>query len=85
MANAWQWTARAYQFGWQVSSQPQVGWIMDLQPFTGGAYGLGHVGVVEQVLSDGRFIASSANWNGSGATPISATFHTGPGVTFLHN
>src|SRR5258708_11403227 len=31
-ANAWQWTARAYEFGWTVSSTPKVGAIMDMRP-----------------------------------------------------
>jgi surface antigen len=31
-SNAWQWTARAYEFGWHVSGSPVVGAIIDLQP-----------------------------------------------------
>ncbi len=42
-ANAWQWTARAYQYGWHVSSVPSVGAIVNLQPWVQGAYGMGHV------------------------------------------
>ncbi|HCI81255.1 MAG TPA: hypothetical protein DHW02_16375 [Ktedonobacter sp.] len=82
-AMAWQWTDRAYQFGWHVSSMPTVGSIMDLQPWVQGAYGGGHVGVVEQVLSNGTFIASSMSW---GANPYAVTYWTftpGPGVTFI--
>ncbi len=82
-SDAWEWTARAYQFGWQVSSSPSVGSIIDLQPWVQGAYGLGHVGVVEQVLSNGHVIASSMNW---GLYPWQVTyveFAPGPGVTFI--
>ncbi len=31
-SNAWQWTARAYEFSWHVSGSPVVGAIIDLQP-----------------------------------------------------
>ncbi len=82
-SDAWGWTDRAYQFGWHVSSSPTVGSIIDLQPWVQGAYGLGHVAVVEQVLSNGHVIASTMNW---GAYPWQVTyvqFSPGPGVTFI--
>jgi surface antigen len=82
-SDAWEWTARAYQFGWHVSSSPTVGSIIDLQPWVQGAYGLGHVAVVERVLSNGHVIASTMNW---GAYPWQVTyvqFTPGPGVTFI--
>ena len=82
-SDAWEWTARAYQFGWHVSSTPTVGSIINLQPWVQGAYSLGHVGVVEQVLSNGHVIASNMNW---GAYPWQVTyvqFTPGPGVTFI--
>jgi surface antigen len=82
-SDAWEWTARAYQFGWQVSSLPTVGSIIDLQPWVEGAYGLGHVAVVEQVLGNGQVIASTTNW---GAYPWQVTyvqFTPGSGVTFI--
>jgi surface antigen len=82
-SDAWEWTARSYQFGWHVSSSPTVGSIVDLQPWVQGAYGLGHVGVVEQVLSNGHVIASTMNW---GAYPWQVTyvqFTPGPGVAFI--
>jgi surface antigen len=82
-ANAWQWTTRAYEFSWHVSSRPTVGSIIDLQPWVQGAYGLGHVGVVEQVLRNGHVIASSMNW-GSNPYAVSYTeFAPGAGVTFI--
>ena len=82
-SDAWEWTARAYQFGWRVSSSPSVGSIIDLQPWVQGAYGLGHVALVEQVLSNGQVIASNMSW---GAYPWQVTdvqFAPGPGVTFI--
>ncbi len=82
-SDAWDWTARAYQFGWHVSSSPTVGSIIDLQPWVQGAYGLGHVAVVERVLSNAHVIASTMNW---GAYPWQVTyvqFTPGPGVTFI--
>ena len=83
-ANAWQWTARAHNFGWHVSRRPRLGDIIDLQPWVQGAYGLGHVAVVERVLRNGHVIASNMNW---GAHPRRVTyveFAPGAGVTFIH-
>jgi surface antigen len=82
-ADAWQWTDRAYQFGWQVSSSPVAGAIIDLQPWVEGAYGLGHAGVVEQVLSNGDVIASNMNWGANPSQVTDVQFSPGPGVTFL--
>ncbi len=82
-SNAWEWTVRAYQFGWHVSSSPTVGSIIDLQPWVQGAYGLGHVAVVERILSNGHVIASNMNW---GRYPWQVTyveFASGSGVTFI--
>ncbi len=82
-ANAWQWTQRAYQFGCRVSSTPSVGAIINLQPGVQGASFLGHVAVVEQVLGNGRVLASNTSW---GANPWAVTdvqFSEGPGVTFI--
>jgi surface antigen len=82
-ANAWQWTARAYQYGWHVSNIPSVGAIVDLQPWVQGAYGLGHVAIVEQVLSDGSVIASNSSWGGNPYAVTYVHFSPGPGVTFI--
>lgn len=82
-SNAYQWTDRAYNFGWRVSSQPHVGAIIDLQPWVQGAYGYGHVAVVESVMGNGYFVGSNTNW---GAYPYNVqyvTFHVGSGVTFI--
>jgi len=83
-SNAWQWTARAYEFGWHVSVSPIVGAIIDLQPAVQGASWAGHVAVVEHILSNGDVIASNMNW---GAYPWQVTyveFAPGPGVTFIY-
>jgi surface antigen len=82
-ANAWQWSARAAEFHWNVSSVPTAGAIVNLQPGVQGASYLGHVGVVERVIDSNHVIASNLNW---GANPSSVTdvkFSTGPGVTFI--
>ena len=80
---AWQWTARAYQFGWQVSTRPSAGSIVDMQPWVQGAYGGGHVAIVERVLSNGTVIASSMSW---GANPYAVVYiqvRPGSGITFI--
>jgi N-acetylmuramoyl-L-alanine amidase len=82
-ADAWQWTARAYQFGWTVSSKPTVGSIIDLQPGVEGAYGDGHVGVVEKILGNGHVIASNMNWGADPSEVVDVEFAPGPGVTFI--
>jgi surface antigen len=83
-SDAWQWTDRAHDFGWQVSTTPHVGDIVDLQPYVQGAYGLGHVAVVEQVLSNGDVIASNMNWGPAPLTVTNVLFSPGNGVTFIH-
>jgi len=82
-ADAWEWTADAHQFGWNVSSSASVGAIINLQPWVQGAYGSGHLAVVEQVYSDGSVLASNTSW---GYNPYQVTyvhFYPGPGVTFI--
>lgn len=82
-ADAWQWTARAYQFGWNVSNLPTVGSIIDLQPWVQGAYGDGHVGVVEKILPNGHVIASNMSWGSDPYEVVDVEFSPGPGVTFI--
>jgi surface antigen len=82
-SNAWQWSSRAVEFHWRVSSIPTVGAIVDLQPGVQGASYLGHVGVVEQVLGNGRVIASNLNWGATPARVVDVEFSAGPGVTFI--
>jgi surface antigen len=83
-ANAWQWTARARQFYWHVSGKPVRGAIIDLQPWVQGAYGLGHVAVVEKVLGNGHVIASNMNWGAHPGQVTYVEFAPGAGVTFLY-
>ncbi len=82
-SNAYQWTARAQQYGWHVSSRPSPGAIIDLQPWVQGAYGYGHVAVVEQVLSDGSVIASNMSWGYNPYSVVYWHFYQGSGVTFI--
>jgi surface antigen len=83
-ANAHQWVARAYEFGWNVSSTPTVGSIVVLQPNVQGASYLGHVAVVEKILDNGNVLTSNTNWY---PTPYQVTYveiTPGSGVSFLH-
>jgi surface antigen len=82
-ANAYQWVARAYDFNWQVSSQPSAGSILVLQPNVQGAAYLGHVAVVESVLGNGHVIASSMNWGPDYSSVSTFEFTPGPGVSFV--
>jgi N-acetylmuramoyl-L-alanine amidase len=83
-SNAWQWTARAYDFQWKVSTQPSIGAIADFQPNVQEASNLGHVGVVEQILSNGNIVTSNMNVTGHPfGSVVYLTFHPGPGVTFI--
>ncbi len=82
-ADAWQWVSRANNFHWRVSSQPSPGAIVDLQPWVQGAYGLGHVAVVERILSNGHVIASNMNWGIYYWQVTNVEFAPGPGVTFI--
>ncbi|GCF10731.1 CHAP domain-containing protein [Dictyobacter arantiisoli] len=85
-SNAYQWTARAHDFHWNVSSTPRVGAIMQLSPGSQGAFGVGHVAVVEQVLAGGKVNVSQMNWNGGLGIVSHSVFATGAGVAFItHN
>ena len=82
-ADAWAWANRARDFHWRVSSRPAPGAIVDLQPWVQGAYGLGHVAVVERVLSNGHVIASNMNWGARYWQVTDVEFSPGPGVSFI--
>ncbi len=84
--NAYQWAAGAAASGWVVSSTPKVPSIIVLQPGVQGAYGVGHVAVVERINSDGSVYTSNMNnySNGGGWDIVSyATYYPGPGVSFV--
>ncbi len=83
-ANAAQWASRAADFNWHVSSEPVQGSIIVLQPGVQGAWGAGHVGVVEQVMGGGHVIASNMNW-GYSSQVVDVQFNAGPGVSFVSN
>jgi len=82
-AMASQWKDRASEFGWHVSTSPTVGSIIDLQPWVQGAYGGGHVGMVEKVLSNGHVIASNMSWGANPYAVVDWEFTAGSGVTFI--
>ena len=82
-SDAWAWTNRAHDFHWHVSSRPAQGDIIDLQPWVEGAYGLGHVAVVERVLGNGQVIASTMNWGAYYWEVTDVEFTPGPGVSFI--
>ncbi len=82
-ADAWEWTARAYDFHWHVSDQPSPGSIVDFQPGVQGAHGVGHVAVVERVLGNGRVVASNMNWGFYYWQVTNVEFSAGPGVSFI--
>lgn len=81
-SNADQWTARANDNHWIVSQTPQKGDIFQLDANVQGAYGLGHVGVVESV-NGSRFTGSSMNWGAHPTTVAYVTYNTGKGVHFI--
>jgi LysM repeat protein len=81
-ANAWQWSSRASDYNWSVSTVPVVGSIVVLQPGVQGAYSLGHVGVVES-LSNGSAVVSNMNWGGSLDQVTDSQVQPGPGVSFI--
>jgi surface antigen len=82
-SDAWQWTARAHQFGWSVSTKASPGAIIDLQPWVQWAYGSGHVAVVEHVYPDGSVLASNMSWGPDPYRVVYVHFYPGPGVTFI--
>ena len=82
-ADAWEWAARARAFHWHISNTPSQGAIISLQPWVEGAYGLGHVAVVERVLKNGHVIASNMNWGAYYWEVTDVEFTPGPGVSFI--
>ncbi|HXR66117.1 MAG TPA: CHAP domain-containing protein [Ktedonobacteraceae bacterium] len=87
--NAAQWVAGARQAGWNVSSDPHVPSIIVLMPYVQGAYGYGHVAVVESVNDNASPVTvhtSNMNWfNGGGGWDKESTydFTVGTGVYFV--
>ena len=87
--NADQWVAGARAAGWNVSSQPHVPSIIVLMPYVQGAYGYGHVAIVESEDDNASPIVvhtSNMNWfNGGGGWDRESNydFTVGPGVYFV--
>jgi LysM repeat protein len=82
-SDAWAWSNRAHDFHWRISGMPSPGAIVDLQPWVQGAYGLGHVAVVERILPNGHVIASNQNWGVYYWQVTDVEFSPGPGVSFI--
>lgn len=62
--NATNWAAGAQSSGYSVSNSPSVGAIMQAPAYTNGAYGLGHVAIVESVNGDGSVTVSEMQFGG---------------------
>ena len=62
--NATNWAAGAQASGYSVSNSPSVGAIMQTPAYTNGAYGLGHVAIVESVNGDGSVTVSEMQFGG---------------------
>src|SRR5699024_1426885 len=61
--NASSWAGNARAQGLSVSNTPSHGAIIQSKVWSNGAWGAGHVGVVEQVNGDGSIMISEMNWN----------------------
>ena len=62
--DATNWAASAQASGYSVSNSPSVGAIMQTPAYTNGAYGLGHVAIVESVNGDGSVTVSEMQFGG---------------------
>jgi surface antigen len=62
--NASSWAGQASAQGLTVNNSPSVGAIIQSPAYSNGAYGMGHVGVVESVNGDGSITISEMNWSG---------------------
>ena len=82
--NADQWVAGARSAGWHVSTSPHVYSIIVLMPYVQGAYGYGHVAVVESA-SGNTAHTSNMNWYNGGGWDIESyqDFTAGSGVYFI--
>jgi surface antigen len=87
--NADQWVSGARAAGWNVSSQPHVPSIIVLMPYVQGAYGYGHVAVVESENDNASPVVvhtSNMNWfinGGSWDRESDYDFTVGSGVYFV--
>jgi surface antigen len=87
--NAAQWVDGARAAGWNVSTSPHLPSIIVLMPYVQGAWGYGHVAVVENIMDQSSPVkvrTSNMNWwvNGGGwDIESTADFTVGPGVYFV--
>ncbi len=87
LGNAAQWAWNAPRFGLHTGTRPVVGATVVFQPGVQGASGVGHVGHVEAVYSNGWFLISEMSfyWNGGGWGRVNFRYvHTGSGVSFIY-
>lgn len=82
-ADAYQWAGEASHYHWKVSNTPKRGSIMMLSVGVEGAFGDGHVAVVERLLGGGRFMVSEMNWGGRTGVVTYSTFTAARGVYFI--
>jgi len=82
-SNANQWSDRAREFGWRVSTEPSEKAIIDFQAGVQLASDVGHVAIVEKINSDGSLTTSNMNVLGQPGKVVDLTNHAGPGVTFI--
>lgn len=84
--DAYAWLMGAQVSGWHTSATPPSdrASIIVLQPGVQGANTTyGHVGVVEQVNSDGNVTTSDLNWGSAPTQVTSVIFQPGVGVAFV--
>ncbi len=62
--DATNWANGAQSAGYSVTNSPSVGAIMQAPAYTNGAYGLGHVAIVESVNADGSILVSEMQFGG---------------------
>ena len=87
LGNAMDWAWNAPKFGLRTGTVPAVGATVVFQPGVEGAGSGGHVGHVEQVLSNGQFVISEMNFyaNGGGWGRVDwRVVSMAPGVTFVY-
>lgn len=80
------WAGAAASEGYAVNNTPSQGAIMQTGAGQNGAYGQGHVAVVEQVNSDGSIVVSEMNWDGGVGGQTTRTISAGSASqhNFIH-
>ncbi len=65
--NAGNWLSAARSRGWATGNVPRTGAVAVWLPWTGGAWGMGHVAYVRGVSYDGRTVyVDESNWGTNG-------------------